>query len=100
MIFFIIVVALGFLTKQNIRYWKFVASAIAFQVFADLFFSARGTLENPSADGYITAIVRHGTNDNENVLWVLPFAMIFGWVIPIYLIHKGYKRKEADIDKV
>jgi len=26
-------------------------------------------------------------------LWIFPFAMVLGWVLPIYMVFKGYKRK-------
>jgi len=98
MLFLLIVVALGFYSKQEKRYWMFAASAVAIQLLAQLLFSAGGTLENPTGDGYITALVRQATNDGAGVLGVLPFAIGLGWGLPIYLIHKGYKRKSKSVD--
>lgn len=100
MLFFLIVIALGFFPKQDKRYWTFAASAIAIQLLAQFLFSAGGTLENPNGDGYITALIRQATKDGAEVLWVLPFAMGFGWGLPIYLIHKGYKRKKGSVENL
>ena len=93
MLFVLIVIALGFFPKQDKRYWMFATSAVAIQLAAQFLFSAGGTSENPAGDGIITSMLRQATNDDARVLWVFPFAMIFGWGIPIYLIHKGYVRK-------
>ena len=100
MIFLLIVIALGFFPKQDKRYWLFAASAIAIQFLAQFLFSAGGTLQDSTGDGYITAMVRQSTNSDGGVLWIFPFAMAFGWGLPIYLIHKGYKRKEKAIDSL
>jgi hypothetical protein len=102
MIFLLIVIAIGFFPKQDKRYWMFAVSAIAIQLLAQILFNANGTLENPSGDGYITAMLRQATNDGAGVLWMFPFAMALNWVLPIYLISKGYKRKEkstSSLDK-
>jgi hypothetical protein len=94
MLFLVVILILGFLPKQNKRYWMLAALAFAIQNMASMLFYAGGTLEDPSGDGYITAWVRQATQDGPEVLWVLPFAMGLGWVLPIFLVYKGYKRKE------
>ncbi len=102
MLFLLVVIALGFFPKQDKRYWMYAASAMALQTIAQLLFSAGGTVEDSTGDGYITAMVRQSTKSEIEVLWIFPIAMIFGWGIPIYLIHKGYVRKTKnteDIDK-
>ncbi len=93
-------IALGFFPKQEKRYWIFAASAIATQFIAQMLFSAGGTLENQAGDGYITAVLRQATNDDARVLWVFPFALGLGWGLPIYLIYKGYVKKQKNIDEV
>lgn len=95
MLFLLVVIALGFFPKQDKRYWMFAASATVIHLLAQFLFSAGGTLENPNGDGYITALIRQATKDGAEVLWVLPFAMGLGWGLPIYLIHKTYKRKQV-----
>lgn len=100
MVFFLIVFALGFIPKQDKRYWMFAASAIAIHLLAQFLFSAGGTLENSNGDGYITALIRQATKDGPEVLWVLPFAMGLGWGLPIYLINKSYKRKQKSIENL
>jgi hypothetical protein len=93
MIFLIAVIALGIFHKQDKRYWVLSASASAIQLFAHLLFSGCGTSENRGVDGYVTAFVRQATNDGPEVLWIFPIAMLLGWVLPIYMISIGYKRK-------
>jgi len=99
MIFLIVVIALGFFHKQDRRYWILAASASAIQLFTHILFSGCGTLENRGVDGYITAIVRQATNDGPEVLWIFPFAMALGWVLPIYMISIGYKRKSNKVEQ-
>ncbi len=94
MLFLLIVIAQGFFPKQDKRYWMFAAAAVATQSLADLLFRAGGTLQDPSGDGYITALIRQSTNDGPGILWIMPLAIGLGWGLPIYLIYRGYKRKE------
>jgi hypothetical protein len=91
--FFAVIVLLGFFPKQDKRYWMLGALALVVQALAGILFNASGTLENPSGDGYITGFIRQMTKDGSSVLWVFPFAMLMGWVVPIYIVYKGYKRK-------
>jgi hypothetical protein len=100
MLFLLIVIALGFFPKQEKRYWVYAASAIALQTIAQLLFSAGGTVEDSAGDGYITAMVRQSTKSDVEVLWIFPFAMILMWVIPIYLIYKGYVRKTKSTEEI
>ena len=105
MIFLVVVIALGITHKQDKRYWVLAASASAIQLLAHLLFNGSGSLENRGFDGYVTAYVRHATNDGQEVLWIFPFAMVLGWVLPMYMIYKGYKRKsnqdeQADISGI
>ncbi len=93
MIFLVVVIALGITHKQDKRYWVLAASASATQLLAHMLFNGCGSLENRGLDGYVTAYVRQATNDGSEVLWIFPFAMVLGWVLPIYMVSKGYKRK-------
>ena len=99
MIFLIVVIALGIFHKQDRPYWILSAGASAIQLFAHLLFNGCGTLENRGVDGYVTAFVRQTTNDGPEVLWIFPFAMLLGWVLPIFMIFKGYKRKSHKVQQ-
>jgi hypothetical protein len=92
MLLLIVAIVIGFVRKQERRYWIFAACAVLSQNLANILFSARGTLENPNADGYITAIVREITNDGPALLWLFPITMFFAWGLPFYLLYKGYKK--------
>jgi hypothetical protein len=46
------------------------------------------------SDGYITYFVRQAQKNDFDIYGMFSLEIIFGWIIPIYLIHKGYKRKE------
>ena len=95
MLLFLIVIAFSFFPKQDKRYWLFAVSAMATQLVADLLFDV-GFWRN----GYITQIIKLYTKNNFNDLWLFPFQMVFGWGIPLYLIYKGYKRKEKAIESL
>jgi hypothetical protein len=95
MLLLLIVIAVSFFSKKDKRYWLFAVSAMATQLFANLLFDVGFW-----SDGYITQIIRESTKNNFNELWLFPFQMIFGWGLPIYLIYKGYKRKEKSIESV
>ena len=99
MIFLVAVIALGIFHKQDKRYWILSAGASAIQLFTHILFSGCGTLENRGVDGYVTAFVRQATNDGPEVLWIFPFAMALGWVLPIYMISIGYKRKSPKVEQ-
>lgn len=95
MLLLLIVIALGFFPKQGKRYWLFAVCAMATQIVADLLFDVGFW-----RDGYITQIIRQSTKNNFNHLWLIPFQIVFGWGLPLYLIYKGYKRKEKTIESV
>ena len=96
MLFLVAIVILGFLPKQNKKYWMLSALALAIQTTAQMLFNGGGTLEDPSGDGYITAWVRHATQDGPEILWLLPIAIGLGWVLPIFLVYKGYTRRNKN----
>ena len=93
MIFLVVVITLGISHKQDKRYWVLAASASSIQLLAHILFNGCGSLENRGLDGYVTAYVRQATNVGTEVLRIFPFAMVLGWVLPIYMVSKGYKRK-------
>jgi hypothetical protein len=99
MIFLVSVIALGILHKQDKRYWVLAASASAIQLFTHLLFNGCGSLENRGLDGYVTAYVRQATNNGPEVVWIFPIAMLLGWVLPIYMIFIGYKRKSTKTEQ-
>jgi hypothetical protein len=92
MLFLLIVVALGFFPKQDKRYWLFAVSAAVVQLVAHLLFNV--DLYGGWSDGYITYFVRQAQKNDFDIYGMFSLEIIFGWIIPIYLIHKGYKRKE------
>jgi hypothetical protein len=78
-----VIVFLGFYPKQDTRYWKFAAIAFCFHLFAWL----------------LSGLAKGATNDGEESLLALPFVIGIGWILPIYLINKGYKRKNGNTDQ-
>lgn len=94
MLFLAIVAVIGFTRKQPSRYWFHAAAALAIQLTATALFAGGGTLEDPTGDGLLTRIVRQAANDGPAVaLMILP-ALLVGWGIPIYLVKRGYVRRE------
>jgi hypothetical protein len=93
MIFLVVVIALGITHKQDKHYWVLAAGASATQLLAHILFNGCGSLENRGFDGYVTTYVRQATSDGTEVLWIFPFAMVLGWVLPIYMVSKGYIKK-------
>ena len=88
---FILVIALGFFSRQNLRYWLFAVSAITAQLLAVLIFDVG--FYNSGGDGYITSFVRHIQKNNFNIYGMYSLEIIFGWGIPLYLIYSGYKKE-------
>ena len=87
----IVVIVLGFFSKQNLRYWLFAVSAITAQLLAHLLFSV--DLYGGWDDGYITSFVRHIQKNDFNIYGMYSLEIIFGWGIPLYLIYRGYKKR-------
>jgi len=85
------VIALGFFSRQNLRYWLFAVSAITAQLLAHLLFSV-GFYDSGS-DGFITSLVRHIQKNDFNIYGMYSLEIIFGWGIPLYLIYSGYKKR-------
>jgi hypothetical protein len=95
---FFMVIALGFFPKQNLRYWLFAVGAIAAQLLAHILFFV--DLYGGWSDGFITSFVRHTQKNDFNIFGLFLLEMIFGWGLPLYLIYKGYKRKEKAIESL
>ena len=76
MIFLIAVVLIGVVWRRTKRFWAHGIGALAIQAVTGLLFSGYGTLEDPTGDGLITAIVRQATNDGLAVA---------GMIVPIIL---------------
>ena len=98
MIFLIFVVGLGVLTAQKKRYWLYALGAVFLQNLTMFLLSGGGTLEDPRGDGYITAIVRSSFNDGPIVAGLGLLALILGWGVPIYLIQRGFQKKQKPQD--
>ncbi|MDD9822872.1 MAG: hypothetical protein OXU98_08330 [Gammaproteobacteria bacterium] len=97
MLFVAIIVIFGLVTKQPTKYWWYSLMAVAVQTTAGFLFYAGGSLDDPSGDGLITGMVRQASNDGPEVLFMLPFAMILGWGVPIWLVVRGYTPKNKRI---
>ncbi len=93
MIFLITLIAIGFIKKQPKKYWWHSLAAVATQSILYILFNGKGTLDNPSADGYITAIIRSATNDGEIMALYALAVVILAWGLPIYIVYKGYKKE-------
>ena len=98
MLLLLIVIALGFFPKQGKRYWLFAVCAMATQLLAHLLFYV--ALYGGGGDGYITSFVRHTQKNDFNIYGMLSLDIIFVWGIPLYLVYKGYKRKEKAIESL
>ena len=97
MIFLIVVIALGMHHKQEKRYWVLAASASAIQLLVHILFNGCGSLDNRGLDEYVTAYVMQAPNGGPELLWIFPFAMVLSWVLPIYMLSFGYKRKSNKV---
>lgn len=93
MLLIAVVVIVGLVRRQPGRYWWHALAAVVVQNLAWQLFNAGGTVQNPSGDGLVTALIRSYGGD-EAVLLLFPFAMLTGWVIPIWLVVRGYHRRE------
>lgn len=91
-----IIVITGIRSLAKGDYWKNAAIAILLLFLTPWLFSGGGTLEDPSKDGLITAMVRRATNDGPAVLVMLPFAIACGYVIPIALMRRVWPKKSKD----
>ncbi len=95
MIFIVIVVILGLVTRQPRRYWAYAAAAVGVQLLTGFLFAGGGTLEDPTGDGLITASIRRATNDGPQ-MGVLGLGVIaLAWGVPIWLVARGYKKKQS-----
>ena len=92
MLLLLIVITLAFFPKQDKRYWFFAVSALAAQLVAHVLFYV--DLYSGGGDGYITSFVRHTQKNDFNIYGMFSLEIIFGWGVPLYLVYKGYKRKE------
>lgn len=57
---------------------------------------AGGTLGDPAGDGIITAAVRQATSDGPLVAALFIPAIIFGWVVPIWMLVKGIQQASTE----
>ena len=89
--------AYGFFKKKNLKKagalsaYGGISSALAWQLFA-----GGGTLEDPSGDGFITRIVREYSSDGPEVLFCALFAILLGWILPIYFARQVSRLPKVD----
>lgn len=92
-----IAIVVGLVGRQRAKYWRHLACAFALHVAAFLNFAGGGTVEDPTGDGFLTAMIRARWGDG-GVIVVFPFVMLFGWVAPIWLLRRGYEKPERRND--
>lgn len=95
MIFIVILVVLGLVTRQPHRYWRYAAVAVAVQLLIGFLFAGGGTIENPAGDGLVTASIRQATNDGPEMAILGVAVIVLGWGLPIWLVSRGYQRKRS-----
>lgn len=97
MILLAIAVGLGLYQKLARPYWIGVGIAVLSHLAAQFLFAAGGTIESPVGDGLVTAAIRRASRDGAGVLVVAPFALGLGWVLPLWLVRRGYVAAKATI---
>jgi len=95
-IFLAIVVVLGLAGRQGHRYWAHALAAFGMQVVVGFLFYGGGTLDDPTRDGLITAMVRQAANDGPMMGVFGLFVIALGWGVPIWLVVRGYKRRSDE----
>ena len=91
MIFLIAVVLIGVVWRRTKRFWAHGIGALVIREVTALLFSAYGTLEDPTGDGLITAMVRQATNDGLAVAALVIPVILFAWGVPIWMLLRGMK---------
>jgi hypothetical protein len=61
-------------------------------LIASVLFSGGGTIHDPKGDGIITHLLRGTEKESPLVLLSLPFALIFSYVIPIWIMRKSRRQ--------
>ena len=98
MLFLVIVVLIGlFKRRRSQRYWMYAGGAVLCRVLVEWLFYADGTLEDPTGDGIVTALVRQATDDFSEPLWSVwvffILIMVLGWLVPIWMVVTGMKER-------
>ena len=93
------VLLIGAIWGRTKKFWAYGVGALIVQNATVFLFYGGGTLEDPSRDGLITAIVRQVTDDGSLVGLLIFPAMLFGWVVPILLIIKGIRPFRSSLPK-
>ncbi len=93
MLFAAISIGIGLWKSQPKRYWLHAIGAIGSQLLVGVLFSGDGSLANPAGDGLITALARSATNDGPEMAFLGIAAILLGWGVPIWLLHRGFVRR-------
>ena len=92
MIFALIMLVVGLATKRRRPFWFGALAALGLHVVLGTLLSGGGTLENPSGDGLITAVVRRASGDGIFMgFWAL-IVIVTVWALPLALVHFADKR--------
>lgn len=95
LIFLVIAIIFGLIKKQPRKYWINASFAVGLAFVLGLLLAGGGTLENPKGDGIITHFVRSSTDDGPLMgVWAI-FVICITWGLPLYIIKRGYVKKEA-----
>lgn len=91
MLFLAVVVVMGLVWRRTKRFWSHAAAAFLAQFLAGFLFYAGGTLQDPTGDGLVTAVVREATGDGPLVALLAFPALLLGWGVPIWLLVRGWR---------
>ena len=91
MIILLIAGLLGVWRFRSKSYWQWLGILAAWMIVMQTLFFAGGTLEDPSADGYLTRYIRAATADGVGMgIFAIMFIVIY-WGVTIYLLRTLWK---------
>lgn len=94
MIFIAIMLIAGLAKANHSIYWKRAFWAVLLNGLAGILFAGGGTLQDPTGDGIITAMIRSASNDGPQVLFAAIGVLFLAYVIPIWLLVTGYRKSQ------
>ena len=92
-------ILIGTIWRRTKKFWAYGVGALIVQNVMGFLFYAGGTLEDPSRDGIITAIIRQATDDGPLLALLFIPAILFGWAAPILLIIQGMRPFRSSLSK-
>ena len=96
MLFLTIILAIGLIARRNRRYWAYCYVAVALQILSGLLMALGGLIENPEGDGYLTRLLVRRPGELFIIIPWIAVMMITAWVMPIWLVERGYKQPSQD----